>query len=735
MRRIGEHAVVIGGSLGGLLAARALADAYERVTVVDRDALPYGLEGRRAVPQGRHAHALLPHGQACLETLLPGLCDALVAGGAASCHGLDEMRFIFGGHQYPRFSTGERSILAGRPFIEGHVRRAVRAVPGVSVLDRCDVAGLTASADGARVTGVRILRRADGSAEEALPADLVVAATGRAARIPAWLATLGYPRPEEQRLKIDVAYASRHLRLPAGTLSGDRFVLVGARPDLPRTLFLFAQEDDRWILSLGGYGAEHRPPSDLAGHLEFAAAVAPPDVREAIAAAEPLGPISTYRFPDSIRRRYDRMDRFPQGLLVTGDAVCSFNPTYGQGMTVAAAEAVALRECLAEGEHDLARRFFRAAAAPVEHAWTLSTGADLALPHVHGKRPLRVRGVNRYVRRLHAVAEHDEEVAAAFIDVVRMHSAPPTLMRPRIAARVLRGPRARWDPAPEDVRTRELAVGGVRTPLREAGPAGADEAVVFLHGNPGSGADWEPLLAAVGRERRALAWDAPGFGQAVAPGFTQTVEAHAAFVGDALDALGVRRAQLVAHDFGGPWGLRWAAEHPDRFASAVLICTGALPGYRWHALARLWRTRGAGELFMATTTGPGFRSLLRRGNRQGLPRAFTDRMYRDFDRGTRRAVLELYRSVEDVGAGGETLAAALRPLDRPALVLWGRHDPYLRVAEAERQRAAFPRADVRVLADSGHWPFVDAPTAVEAALLGHLARHAPVAAPAGAIAA
>ncbi len=166
-----------------------------------------------------------------------------------------------------------------------------------------------------------------------------------------------------------------------------------------------------------------------------------------------------------------------------------------------------------------------------------------------------------------------------------------------------------------------------------------------------------------------------------------------------------------------------------------MLCTGALPGYRWHALARLWRVRGAGELFMATTTGPGFRALLRRGNPRGLPRAFTDRMYRDFDRGTRHAVLELYRSVDDVGRAGEELAAALRPLDRPALVLWGRHDPYLRLAEAERQRAAFPSADVRVLDDSGHWPFADAPATVQAALLGHLARHAPVAVTADAIAA
>jgi pimeloyl-ACP methyl ester carboxylesterase len=186
----------------------------------------------------------------------------------------------------------------------------------------------------------------------------------------------------------------------------------------------------------------------------------------------------------------------------------------------------------------------------------------------------------------------------------------------------------------------------------------------------------------------------------------------------------VDRAHLVLHDFGGPWGLRWAVEHAERFASAVLICTGALPGYRWHALARLWRTPLAGELFMATTTRPGFRLLLRRGQPYPLPRAFVDRMYRDFDRATRRAVLELYRSVAEVGAAGDELAAALQPLDRPALVIWGRHDPYLPAEHAARQRAAFPHADIRILDAAGHWPFIDRTPEVADALDRHLARHA-----------
>jgi pimeloyl-ACP methyl ester carboxylesterase len=270
----------------------------------------------------------------------------------------------------------------------------------------------------------------------------------------------------------------------------------------------------------------------------------------------------------------------------------------------------------------------------------------------------------------------------------------------------------------------KLELDGVRTPLRCAGPATDRDAVVFVHGNPGSGADWEPLITAVGDlGHRAVAWDAPGFGQARTPaGFEQTVDAHAAFVGRALDALGIHRAHLVLHDFGGPWGLYWAAAHPDRFGSAVLLGTGVLPGYRWHALARLWRTPLVGELFMATTSRPGFRLLLRRGNSRKLPRAFVDRMYDDFDRHTRRAVLELYRSVPDVSAAGERLAAALRPLDRPALVLWGRHDPYLPVTLAERQRDAFPSAEIQILESSGHWPFVDDPETVTAAIAAFLGR-------------
>jgi pimeloyl-ACP methyl ester carboxylesterase len=205
----------------------------------------------------------------------------------------------------------------------------------------------------------------------------------------------------------------------------------------------------------------------------------------------------------------------------------------------------------------------------------------------------------------------------------------------------------------------------------------------------------------------------PGFGRADKPGdFTYTVEGYGRFLESALQELEVQRAHLVLHDFGGPWGLEWAVRNPDRLASAVLINTGALLDYRWHYLARIWRTRPAGEAFQATTTRTGLRTALRHGNPRGLSRAFVDRMYDDMDTGTSRALLRLYRATDDPSALGRRHADALRPLDRPALVVWGAHDPYLPVAMAARQREVFPSAEIAVLKDSGHWPFADDPDAV-----------------------
>jgi len=213
---------------------------------------------------------------------------------------------------------------------------------------------------------------------------------------------------------------------------------------------------------------------------------------------------------------------------------------------------------------------------------------------------------------------------------------------------------------------------------------------------------------------RAVAFDLPDFGETIAPaGFEHDVPGYAGFVAEALAALGIERVHLVLHDFGGPIGLVWAMMHPDALASITLIDTGVLPGYRWHRLARIWRTPVVGEIFQATATRGAFRSLLNRNEPQGLPRDFVEKMYDHYDRRTRKAVLALYRATDDPGSMSEGLIALFKDRDIPALVIWGEHDAYLPSSYAARQREAFPAAQVHVLPVSGHWPFADAPDTVE----------------------
>ncbi len=278
--------------------------------------------------------------------------------------------------------------------------------------------------------------------------------------------------------------------------------------------------------------------------------------------------------------------------------------------------------------------------------------------------------------------------------------------------------------ATTEERRRSFTAGGTSSRLIEAGPEDATTAVVFLHGNPGSSDDWAALVGAVGAsDRRALAFDLPDFGDSVAAaGFEHTVEGYAAFVDAALAALGVERAQMVLHDFGGPIGLAWIADNAPRLQSLTLIDIGILPGYRWHSLARLWRTPVLGEAFMATANRFAFRTLVNRSEPRGLPRPFVDGMYDHYDRRTKKAVLKLYRATDDPGDPEPRLVVALREADPPGLVIWGGGDAYLPASYAERQRDYIARAEVHVLPQSGHFPFADDPTEVERLLLDFIAR-------------
>lgn len=280
------------------------------------------------------------------------------------------------------------------------------------------------------------------------------------------------------------------------------------------------------------------------------------------------------------------------------------------------------------------------------------------------------------------------------------------------------------------VSSRRLVVQGLHTPCLEAAPdaahAHASEAVVFVHGNPGSSEDWRALVTEVGSFARAIAVDMPGFGQADKPDiFNYTVAGYADHLDAVLDMLGVTRVHLVLHDFGGAWGLAWATRNPARVASVSLFNIGILPGYRWHFMARLWRTPWLGEFVQATTNAFSFRQLLRFRQIRPLPEAFIARMITDYDAGTRRAVLRLYRAtgpaeVEDFSASA---VAALRPRPIPALVIWGERDPFIPARFAEIQREAFPDLRVVRLPDSGHWAFADDPVASSSALCGFLRRH------------
>ena len=437
MTKVGEHAVVLGASMGGLSAARVLADHYETVTVVERDVLPHSSANRRGVPQGRHGHAILGRGLAALADFFPGFADDLLAAGVPvlDYRDMSEAYFSFSGHLLPRSGALPKVppvFIPSRPLLESLVRQRLRTVHNVSLLDGYDVVALTSSTNGDRITGARV-KAHNRDREHELDADLVVDATGRAARTPALLEGLGYGKPPEQSVKVRVTYSSQLLRLPPDSLR-EKVVLVGPVPGTPTGMALLGYEDNTWMFTVFGM-AGCRPPDALDQMIDCAAVLAPGHVIDALRAGEALADPCRFGYPESRWRRYDKMRRFPDGLLVLGDAMCSFNPIYGQGMTVALLQAEALRRCLVDGHSDLGRRYFRTAAKPVGVAWQFATGADLRLPEIEGHRPLSMRLTNSYADRLQAAAKDDPLVAEQFLRVVGLIDPPAKLVHPQMVLR------------------------------------------------------------------------------------------------------------------------------------------------------------------------------------------------------------------------------------------------------------------------------------------------------------
>lgn len=434
-----DRAVVLGGSLAGLLAANALARVYSEVVVVDRDELAGVTGPRRGVPHGRQAHGLVARGQQILEQQFPGLLGDMEAAGVRPGDFSGDIRWYFNGVLLRPAQTGLLSVPCTRPVIERHVRDRVEKVRGVRFLERHDIIGLETTPGAGRVIGARVQRHGGGSGPEVVRADLVIDATGRGSRTPAWLEELGYSRPAEDRVKVDLAYTTRHYRVSSDPFGSDIAIIAAATPTHPRGAFYYRLPGDggRVELSLTGVLGDY-PPADPDGFLEFVRSLPVPDIYESVVKSEPLDDPVMFRFPASVRRRYERLTRFPDGLLVMGDAVCSFNPVYAQGMTVSALESRSLAKLLARSPVPPPHEFFREISRQIDSPWDFAAVADLGYAGVPGKRTAKVRMINGYVTRLQRAAVHDASLTNAFMRVAGLIDEPTALFHPGTVLRVMR---------------------------------------------------------------------------------------------------------------------------------------------------------------------------------------------------------------------------------------------------------------------------------------------------------
>ena len=442
----GSHAIVLGGSMAGLLAARALADHFDQVTIVDRDRLPVDARYRDGVPQSRHVHGLLRRGLIELEGLYPGLETELVDAGAVPLSGPDFLRLsAFGWAE--RFET-PGLIAASRELIEWSVRRRTLADQRITVLDGHEVEGLIASSGGSIVNGVELRDRISG-AGCVLLGDLVVDATGRNSKAPAWLRDLGYGEAPETVINSFVGYASCVYRIPPGFAADWKILMVGDKPPVMGRAGIVAPiEGGRWMVGLAGYGRDY-PPTDREGFLAFARSLRSELLYRAIRDAEALTRISGFRATVNRRRHFESMARWPERFIVLGDAACTFNPVYGQGMSVAAMTAAELRRAAGDfARPGFARRMQKRVAKTSLNAWVIATGADVRYPTTEGRQPGSLdRLMQRYIDRVIEVSMQDAEVNAAFSRVVHLLDAPQALLSPAVARRVFAGrPRPLLEP-------------------------------------------------------------------------------------------------------------------------------------------------------------------------------------------------------------------------------------------------------------------------------------------------
>jgi 2-polyprenyl-6-methoxyphenol hydroxylase-like FAD-dependent oxidoreductase len=423
--------VVIGGSIAGLLSARAAADAFDDVLVLERGELPDDPIPRSTAPQGAHAHGLLAGGLDALEDLLPGLTTELMRSGCPTGDNLRDAAWIFGGRRLAIGESGVRGMTLSRPLLESTIRDRVRRLPNVQIRTNVRCHGLVAAQT--RITGVRVAM--DGVAHE-LAADLVVDASGRNSKLIEWLVELGFPAPPVDEVEVDTHYVTRVYSRRPQHLAGGIAVAVVSDPQTPRGGIALALDDRSWIVSQYSIGGT-RPPRDHAGFVEFSRTLPGPQLTEILGDAEPLGEAATLRFPSSLRRRYERVHPWPDGLVVVGDAMASFHPTFGQGITVAAKQALILRELGARIPlHGVGREFLQRAARIRDIAWNGAVGRLLSYPGVVGRPTLKMRLAQRYLPRVIARAHDDVVVATALLEVMQFLAPPESLFEWRVLRRV-----------------------------------------------------------------------------------------------------------------------------------------------------------------------------------------------------------------------------------------------------------------------------------------------------------
>ena len=447
---------MLGGSIAGLAAARALSGHFRRVTVVDRDDLPDGAALRKGVPQAAHVHGLLASGYRVLDTYFPGLMDELAADGALRGDTTGDVLWFHFGRWKLRADCGLRGIVGTRPALEAAVRRHVRRLPNVTLLTGRDVEAPVFDAKARRVSGV-VTKDRETHATATLEADLVVDALGRGSQSPKWLSAWGFGDVREETVNVDVGYATGLFERRTGDLYGTAGAVVTSTP--PRETrhgFVLHAEGARWTVTLMGVLGDH-PPSDPASWKQFARSLPVPEIFDLVKDRSPLGPLATYRFSANRRRWYSRMKHFPTSFLPIGDAYCCFNPIYGQGMSLAVCQAKVLDDCLADGEGRLASRFFSRAGPLADWAWAIATGEDLRFPSVAGKRPPGATIINRYMERAHHAAARDPVVLRRFFEVASLLAPPTTMLAPAVAWRVLLGGIGAAQESPSEKRGTPLA--------------------------------------------------------------------------------------------------------------------------------------------------------------------------------------------------------------------------------------------------------------------------------------